>query len=318
MKTKLIQVLGIIIMLLFTNNKLYSQITTLNTFGGAPGDFAGWSQGSSLNFDIVNEDAFPIKFYTSGGPGSGGIWNNLRMIIAGNGNVGVGNNTTPLSLFHLHQSAASTSTLFHLTNVGTGTALTEGFDILQQNAGPVFFNQNELDFIRFQSISNAGVLGGATLRRRLDISTYNFPSISGLHDRTRVWIAGDFPFAGQALSLLTIGGNYPALTHGHRNWMDYGTLVIGGSDNVYFGIKNEDPDIALYNDHNDAVISWGDNTLVPDNLNDIRFIFTTEMGTTSGISSQQDGQEMARISWNGNFGIGNFYNHPGVGAGRSI
>lgn len=169
MKTIKFYLKSIAIIILIKTGELNAQITNLSHAGGL-GDYIGWQFNTSLDLDIVNEDPQRINFYTDAGSST---LNNLRMVIAGNGNVGVGDNTTPLSLFHLHQSGVGTSSLFHITNAGTGTALTEGFDIVQQNAGPVFFNQNELDFIRFQSLSNGGVIGGATLRKRIDISTYN-------------------------------------------------------------------------------------------------------------------------------------------------
>ncbi|MBK7964749.1 MAG: hypothetical protein IPK10_05305 [Bacteroidetes bacterium] len=83
------------------------------------------------------------------------------MIIAGNGNIGIGDNTTPLSLLHLHQNTAFTATLFHITNAGTGTASNNGFDIQQEYAGEVYFNQRELEFVRFQSLSCDDVASGA-------------------------------------------------------------------------------------------------------------------------------------------------------------
>lgn len=103
MKTNNQLVVCITIVLLFTTKNLVAQVSTGNNFG-AVGDYVGWQLNQNLNLDIVNEDRYPIKFYTDGGAGSGGMWNNLRMFIQGNdGNVGIGNFTTANTLLHLHQ-----------------------------------------------------------------------------------------------------------------------------------------------------------------------------------------------------------------------
>jgi hypothetical protein len=94
MKTKNQLVICFTILQLLATKIVVAQVTTSNNFGGS-GDYVGWKLNQNLNLDIVNEDRYPIKFYTAGGAGSGGMWNNLRMVIQGNdGNVGIGNFTT--------------------------------------------------------------------------------------------------------------------------------------------------------------------------------------------------------------------------------
>jgi hypothetical protein len=103
--------------------------------------------------------------------------------------------------------------------------------------------------------------------------------------------------------------------------MDIGTLTAFDSDNMYVGLKSEG------NDHQDAVINWGDNQVPgvtnpgngPDHL---RFIFTSTTTALTGqgdpVSQSQDGLEIARMEPNedanglpnsyGKMGVGNFYN----------
>ncbi len=56
-------------------------------------DYLGWAFGVSLDLNIKNEAAQPIKFYTNAGAGS---LNNLRMMIDGNsGFVGLNHSNPP-------------------------------------------------------------------------------------------------------------------------------------------------------------------------------------------------------------------------------
>ena len=107
------------------------------------------------------------------------------------------------------------------------------------------------------------------------------------------------------LALLHLGYNTgsvisPTTTDGWRNWMDVGTFVSRGSDNMYMGLK---PEGGAFGDRQDAVISFGDNytntfpgaTIAPDKL---RIIFTSPaLGQTAagpGAMSTANGLEFVR------------------------
>jgi hypothetical protein len=164
--------------------------------------------------------------------------------------------------------------------------------------------------------TNTGLNLTPLAKLRMDISTDVLTSPSGtnsfevsrvsIRESSLLWtLSGSKPGA-----LLHLGHGIVPGTLGHRTWMDVGTYTAANTDNMYFGLKQEfvnSTTSQIWTDNMDAVISWGDNaSTVTDNLNDLRFIFTTIPGT-NGISGDYDGQEMARISYEGNFGIGNFY-----------
>ena len=79
MKTQLFKLTVLCIMLLISIEKTIAQVTNPSN-SGILGDYVGWQLGTNLNLDIVNEDQFPINFYTDAGSGS---LNNLRMFIEG-------------------------------------------------------------------------------------------------------------------------------------------------------------------------------------------------------------------------------------------
>lgn len=108
-------------------------------------------------------------------------------------------------------------------------------------------------------------------------------------------------------ALLHIGVNAPTNTSGgkggQRDWMKVGTFYCEDTDNMYVGLKSEG------SDRKDAVIVWSDNgvgTRGPDNL---RFIFTGNTGTNPfpGPAGTDNGLEVARMTVNGNMGVGSFF-----------
>jgi hypothetical protein len=85
----------------------------------------------------------------------------------------------------------------------------------------------------------------------------NFGGGVGIHRNSAIPIA--IPGA-----LLHIGNDNIGLTstdigkRGWRNWMEIGTFMMGNTDNVYLGLKNE----GSFNnvDRYDAILNWGDNS----------------------------------------------------------
>ncbi|MBK7964034.1 MAG: tail fiber domain-containing protein [Bacteroidetes bacterium] len=164
MKTNKFKIACIIMLLLFNSNELMSQATVLGN-SGTGGDYVGWQQGTGINLDIVNEDQLPINFYTNGGAGSGGMWNNLRMFIQGtDGNVGIGNFATANTLLHLHQSADDRDVNFQMTNSSIGNATTDGFLVDVDGSGLLRLNQQERAPMQFwgtdATLGNSNVIRG--------------------------------------------------------------------------------------------------------------------------------------------------------------
>ncbi len=134
------------------------------------------------------------------------------------------------------------------------------------------------------------------------------PAGASNNNVTRVAISesGNNPIT-KPRSLLHLGYNtglnsFPqGSTDGWRNWMDIGTFMSNGTDNMYVGLKTESGAFPSQ-DRQDAVINWGDNGGSnpfngPDNL---RFIFTS---TTSSFvppypgspAPDPNGLEVARM-----------------------
>lgn len=144
---------------------------------------------------------------------------------------------------------------------------------------------------------------GSLERMRISTAPGNVASQAIPH-ATKVSInyGGGAPPITNPIATLNIGMN-PAQTPtgGQRNWMDVGTFMCGGSDNMYVGLKNEMPNsnIITGSDRLDAVINWGDNTQFPSPFgpDNLRFIFTSlqNPATATGAASQ-DGLEGMRMT----------------------
>lgn len=92
----------------------------------------------------------------------------------------------------------------------------------------------------------------------------------------------------------------------YRPWMRTGMLLTEGSDQGYFGLKNEGAG------RMHSVIAWSDNTLNDPGPDNLRFIFTGDNTAAYGIAGQLDGLEAARFvpAASGNevfFGIGDWF-----------
>lgn len=119
-------------------------------------------------------------------------------------------------------------------------------------------------------------------------------------------------------ALLNMGSTYPyppSQQAGNRPWMDVGTYMCYGSDNMYVGLKDtlENPAYSISN-VKDAVINWGDDIdSHPDRDAEVlRFIFTGyqySSGNTNPFDYNSfQGREVARMTPHGTMGIGIGFN----------
>lgn len=301
------------IILLFFGFALISELTlsqstrTPNTWGLTT-DFLGWdaTTGSPpLLIKTTNPD--PINFRTN---------NNPRMQIyesgtgaTNDGFVGIGDflTFTPKNMLHIHNTAFGT-TAIQLTNGVTGSAATSGLKISMTNNISEIYNQQPGPII----LKTNDVLGTPNERIRIFTNFQNGTEVT----RVMIPILGS-AFPNRPASLLHLGQNWAPGTAGHRLWMDVGMFTIAGTDLGYFGLKNENPILDNYgSDNMDAVIGFGDNFFNgTDNGNNLRFIFTSIPG--GGESSNFNGLEVGRMTWEGNTGFGNF-TQPGAGNGSGI
>lgn len=268
------------------------------------------------------------------------------------GNVGVGprfdNSFQPQSTYHQHQEN-NLSSWMQVTNqmITTGVPSSTGPTFIGPNDGfrwgilgaptalengnAFIYNQEQrhiifstgvptptnmtatLERVRITALENPTVLptGG--------YGVYN-PTTLPLNT-TRVAISENPIFAIQRpMSLLHLGYDVgflspPASVGGWRPWMDIGTYTQALSDNMYVGMKRENPGSTF--DRSDAVVNWGDNqtgtpATGPDNL---RFIFTQNTSVPGGSSPATliDGLETGRffpgrdtLGTFGRFGVGDF------------
>ena len=232
------------------------------------------------------------------------------MRLTGYGNVGIGPRFTnapamqPQSTLHINRED-NFETWLQITNqTGTGQTLNDGFriGITNNNTNDVNIRQQENGNIVL--FTNYGANNESERMRITQIGTPGVPQPSGLPTNvTRVSISenGGMPVT-EPRSLLHLGRNVgtyamtPNATDGWREWMDIGMFVSNGSDNAYFGLKNNSA-----TDRFDAVINWGDNqglapqqNLGPDNL---LFIFTaTTTGTSTPPANQFNGVEGMRMT----------------------
>ncbi len=138
--------------------------------------------------------------------------------------------------------------------------------------------------------------------------------------RIGIPIDGSQPIT-RPLSLLHLGYNWPVpgIVGGFRSWMNIGLGMMEGTDNLYFGLREKnigaDPTgrtsqvTAFQSDNQDAVINWGDNTSgAPTNPNNLTFIFASVQNNAASNTlpyhNNSYGREVARMTPEGNFGVG--------------
>lgn len=164
--------------------------------------------------------------------------------------------------------------------------------VLQSTRGDLFFR-------------TAGPAPAFTVQERVHI-TQGIGNLIGAQqpNATRVNISYGSGYAPIQfpVAMLNIGFDAPQVPNGgQRTWMDVGTFICSSSDNMYVGLKNEDPTNPnlIAADNMDAVINWGDNTVfqAPGGPDNFRFIFTSfqQPATLTGAAST-NGLEAMRIT----------------------
>ncbi|MBI5218845.1 MAG: hypothetical protein HY958_07940, partial [Bacteroidia bacterium] len=271
---------------------------------GTLAEITQWETNNIL-FRISNADQMLQNRFFLSWPGAAGI-----------------NTTTPLSVLHVDGvnfgpviPAVGTGEVFR--TVGGGQDLniwrmfagtTEIGDFYNTTAGAGgLYSVNDLH-IRAQS-------GMMLLKSQGDFERVKITNVSATNNMTRVAISSNPAVPCTTLvSLLTLGDNAPTNGGGSRPWMQTGTYTTTGTDNMYFGLKNEPPSSGLADpDRQDAIINWGDNvnnggTDPPQGPDYLRFIFTSPLIANTTGSTGPDGLEVMRMTPTGLVGIGDSYN----------
>lgn len=295
--------------------------------------FAGYDDqsGSGLNTDLRDPQGYYgrqiMRMTPQGGVGIGPYFSTT---ILPQNMQHINRPLTDLSGFNLGAYTQYTNSNDDGTG-GTEMTAVDGFKIGIRTDATTVANNGVAELIQYedrpiQFYQNADALGVASERMRIT----NFSTLAGV-DRnvTRIGIPqqGNAPLTPR--SLLHLGYDLGAaptvgapLVDGWRPWMNMGMYVGGGTDNMYFGLKdrlgNDDGDPATsFFDEMDAVIAWGDNwapaggalSFSPDYL---RFIFnhTPTQSTPLGIgdtyhpATDADGMQLAILTPGGNMGVG--------------
>lgn len=245
---------------------------------------------------------------------------------------------SPKSRIHSHTEDWFENYFQWSNELSTGMAYNDGFKIgiggydgYALRSGHAYIYNQENRSILFSTnheapseVQNSGTDAQHT-RERMRISSISAPTNLNNNSNAQfgVWNPGGVPNQDltrvsishdpvnpvtRPLALLHLGYNtggilFQTSTDGWRKWMDVGTFVSHGTDNMYIGLKPEG-NAASFNDRQDAVISWGDNytntnpvtTIAPDKL---RIIFTSPVAGANtagpGAMSSQNGLEFARF-----------------------
>lgn len=237
------------------------------------------------------------------------------------GFLGAGNNfLNPQSNIHIHEFSGfeGQNEYLQFTNDATTVTPTRGFKVgitMQEiNLGatnPIVplaqIIQQEEAPLRFYSRSGTDISG------RMTISSGTGYNNSTNQTRIGINSNGNGPI-DKPVALLHLGLPLPSGGAGFRSWMDLGTFIYGGTDNVYLGLKPEGTLLSGENtsDRMDAVLNWGDNVtnsgdLFPNGPDNLRFIFTSPIAGTLNDpynSGGTNGLEVARMTPQGHMGIG--------------
>ncbi len=245
------------------------------------------------------------------------------MRMDGDGHVGIGpvfyDNAPAQNMLHINNNATNEAYIQISNTNGTGQSQNDGLHLGITSIGNAELVQKE----------NRNLKLFTNNRERVIITQIGAPGISNPgnvpNNITRVAISHNpaTPVT-RPLALLHLGYNTgsvlnPTTTDGWRSWMDVGTFISQGTDNMYIGLKNEN---GVLGDRQDAVISFGDNytnvlpgfNIAPDKL---RIIFTSPAAGQPfpgpGAMSTQNGLEFVRYVPFHNTSLG--VNDPRTGFG---
>jgi hypothetical protein len=287
----------------------FTQPNDWNTAGNAiiGGEYLGNDGTNNIPVSFENHhNGTNSEFRWSTHAGTAGFGERMRMIRSG----WLGLNTTaPASIFHVRSDASIASGLvssgLQITHDLVGNNFTDGL-LIGPVAGAGLIMECRMNW---QENSPLSLMQNNLLRVRLTQDDWG-----GATNLNRILIPYSATTGGAGLgtpfSMLHIGTS-PGFMQ--RDWMNVGTTYGSAinSDLMHVGLLEHDAGLT------DAVVAWGCQwqglTGGPDNL---RFLFLTS--TAAGVpASAQEGLETARITPEGNMGIGDFSNASGQGVGTA-
>jgi hypothetical protein len=324
-----------IIALLFalsSSQYLLGQISwSTNSSPGNPNHFIGWDvTAGSPDLNFKHELTQPMRFYTNSGAGT---LLNMRMTILGTYNatgglIGIGDMGTGAAPFApqqlLHQHYNENANNFHqFTNLNTGVTIDDGLRVgllyVPASGTNPAATWADISYLEAQPMVFSTYSTGASpaLRERFRMHEgigFGYPNLTPVTTKVSISRGTTNPPLDNGVAMFNIGIRVPTFATGwggNRAWMDVGTYYNHETDNMYTGLKEEGLTDVL-----DAVVNWGDNlpgSNTGENIQNLRFIFTS-IGSTSDLYSNCpsctfNGLEVARMTSNGNVGIGDFYNN---------
>lgn len=224
-----------------------------------------------------------------------------------------GNASKPYGFMQISYRAPNTGSPF----IGHGEEATDGLRFgIDNDIFGTGVNQHLNAYLRWQEASsfiiqteddntNSSISSNERLRvtsvgaLALNYSTAEYLGVTFPINSTRVSISSDGALpVKKPMSLLHLGKDLDAdgpisIADGWRNWMDIGTFTTNGADHMYVGLKNENAN----GERMDAVINWGDDQGTANGPDNLRFIFTSPIGSTTATSgAQANGLEGMRMT----------------------
>jgi hypothetical protein len=282
------------------------------------------SGSNSINIGGVKGGA--VNFYTNATDPLLPLNMRFRMLggyNANNGLIGIGDMGTGAIPFdpasQLHQHRNNNNYLYHqFTNGNTGVTTLDGLkigltytapvtwvDIMQQEDAPLRIstgNNNVAPSQMLERMRFTTGLGGDGVGNWNTIANATKINISSGGIAT---VPFNFPVA-----CLNIGYDLPGnASGGRRPWMDIGTYYSSNSDHMYTGLLD------MGSNRKDAIVNFGDDpqyNAFDNSVQNLRFIFTQWPETPANNGdpynpTRTQGLEIARMSAQGNMGIGSLF-----------